>query len=85
MKIISLACLTGASFLIAGAAFAADVGSEITNAQTHAGLAASAANLDGVHMHMHHALNCLVGPKGDGFDSSQMNPCESCRVTVTVP
>ncbi|HEX4295887.1 MAG TPA: hypothetical protein VHZ29_17265, partial [Rhizomicrobium sp.] len=23
----------------------------------------------------HHALNCLVGPKGDGFDKSQMNPC----------
>jgi hypothetical protein len=24
---------------------------------------------------MHHALNCLVGPKGEGFDAGQMNPC----------
>jgi hypothetical protein len=75
MKIISLACLAGASLLIAGTAFAADLGSEINNAQTHAGLAAAAANLDGVRMHMHHALNCLVGPGGEGFDAKQMNPC----------
>jgi hypothetical protein len=42
---------------------------------THAGLAAQAADINGVHMHMHHALNCLVGPQGDGFDAKQMNPC----------
>jgi hypothetical protein len=75
MKAVSIACLAGASLFIAANAFAADVGSEITNAQTHAGLAAQAADLNGVHMHMHHALNCLVGPAGDGFDAKQMNPC----------
>ena len=75
MKSVSIACLAGASLFLATAAFAADIGSEITNAQTHAGLAASAANLDGVHMHLHHALNCVVGPAGDGFDAKQMNPC----------
>lgn len=75
MKTVSIACLAGASLFIAATAFAADVGSEITNAATHAGLAAKAADLNGVHMHMHHALNCLVGPGGDGFDAKQMNPC----------
>jgi hypothetical protein len=75
MKAASIACLAGASLFLATTAFAADLGSEITNAQTHAGLAASAANLDGVHMHLHHALNCVVGPAGDGFDAKQMNPC----------
>jgi hypothetical protein len=75
MKAVSIACLAGASLFLATTAFAADIGSEITNAQTHAGLAASAANLDGVHMHLHHALNCVVGPAGDGFDAKQMNPC----------
>ncbi len=75
MKTVYIACLAGASLLLSATAFAADLGSEITNAQTHAGLAASAANIDGVHMHMHHALNCLVGPGGDGFDAKQMNPC----------
>jgi hypothetical protein len=75
MKITSIACLAGASLLFSATAFAADLGSEITNAQTHAGLAASAGKIDGVHMHMHHALNCLVGPQGEGFDAKQMNPC----------
>jgi hypothetical protein len=75
MKFVSIACLASASLFLATTAFAADIGSEITNAQTHAGLAASAANLDGVHMHLHHALNCVVGPAGDGFDAKQMNPC----------
>ena len=75
MKAVSIACLAGASLLFSATAFAADLGSEITNAQTHAGLAASAGKIDGVHMHMHHALNCLVGPQGEGFDAKQMNPC----------
>ena len=44
-------------------------------AETHAGLAAKAGSLDGVHQHLHHALNCLVGPAGNGFDAKEMNPC----------
>ena len=73
MKIISLAA--GASLLLSTAAFAADLGSELTNAQTHAGLAAKAGTVDMVHTHMQHALNCLAGPGGDGFDAKVMNPC----------
>ena len=70
----------GAALLFSTCAFstgalAADVAAEIATAQTHAGLAAKAANIDGVHMHMHHALNCLVGAKGDGFDAGNANPC----------
>ena len=53
----------------------ADVAGQLTVAQTHAGLAAKAAAVDGVHMHLHHALNCLVGPGGAGFDAGQANPC----------
>jgi hypothetical protein len=76
MKLVTFAALAGAPLLFAATAFAAaDLGSEINNAQTHAGLAAAAADINGVHTHMHHALNCLVGPKGDGFDAKQMNPC----------
>jgi hypothetical protein len=66
--------LTGALSLIATCALA-DVKSEITTAETHAELAAKAATLDGVHMHLHHAVNCLVGPNGTGFDAKQINPC----------
>lgn len=54
---------------------AADLGSEIVSARTHAGLAAKASDLAGVHMHLQHTINCLVGPGGDGFDRKAMNPC----------
>jgi len=53
----------------------ADMHGELVTATTHADLAGQAANIDGVHMHLHHALNCLVGAKGSGFDAAQMNPC----------
>ncbi len=76
MKISSLATLTGTFLLIAGSAFAAvSLTAEISNARTHANNAANAPTIEAVHTHMHHAINCLVGPKGEGFDAAQMNPC----------
>jgi hypothetical protein len=56
------------------AAFA-DVAAQLTVADQHAGFAAKATNIDQVHMHLHHVLNCLVGPGGPGFDAGQANPC----------
>jgi hypothetical protein len=53
----------------------ADGASEKVTAQMHADLAAHAADLAGVHTHLHHTLNCLVGPSGAGFDAKEMNPC----------
>jgi hypothetical protein len=74
MKKISTVALLVAASLAAAPAFA-DVASELSIAQTHAGLAGKAAAIEGVHMHLHHALNCLVGPGGAGFDTTNMNPC----------
>src|SRR5690349_1913219 len=56
-------------------ALAADAGAEITNAAMHAGLAAQAGDIAGVHTHLHHAVNCLVGPAGPGYDGKELNPC----------
>ena len=56
-------------------ALAADLGAEITTAATHANLAAQADSINGVHTHLHHVLNCLVGPAGSGFDAKELNPC----------
>ena len=56
---------------------AADAAGEIVTAATHAELASKAGNLAGTQMHLHHALNCLVGPSGTGFDPSNLNPCAS--------
>jgi hypothetical protein len=65
--------------LIAGLALAApafaDAVSETVTAANHAELAAGASDLNGVHTHLHHVLNCLVGPGGPGFDAKELNPC----------
>ena len=67
-----------ALLLLPTAAFAAgDAAKEIATAKLHAGLAAKAADIAGVQMHLHHALNCLVGPSGSGYDPKQMNPCSA--------
>lgn len=53
----------------------ADTAAELNIAQNHAGMAAKATDLKTVQMHLHHAVNCLVGPGGQGFDPSNANPC----------
>ena len=72
MKKILIA--SAVAMLLPSAAFA-DIAAELATAQTHAGLAAKAPAIDGIHMHMHHALNCLEGPNGADFDKTNMNPC----------
>lgn len=52
-----------------------DPAKEISTAATHAGLAAKATDMKGTQMHLHHVVNCLVGPKGRGFDAAPGNPC----------
>jgi hypothetical protein len=54
---------------------AADLGAEIVSARAHAALAAKASDLAGLHMHLQHAINCLVGPGGDGFNAKTADPC----------
>jgi hypothetical protein len=58
-------------------ALAADAAKEAATGATHAGLAAKGATIEQVHMHLHHAVNCLVGPKGRGFDAKEANPCQA--------
>lgn len=59
------------------AALAADAAKEAATSGTHAGLAAAAGTIEQVHMHLHHVVNCLVGPKGQGFDAKEGNPCQA--------
>ncbi len=74
MKFIAVAAVAAVASFAALPALADEAG-ELAIAQTHAGLAGKATAIDGVHMHLHHALNCLVGPSGAGFDASNANPC----------
>jgi hypothetical protein len=66
----------GLSFLVAHPAAAADVTKQIATAEQHAGYAHAATDLKMVQTHLHHTINCLVGPKGKGFDAKALNPCK---------
>ena len=45
-------------------------------ASAHAGMAFGAKDLKVTHMHLHHVVNCLVGPAGKGFDANEADPCK---------
>lgn len=63
-----------AAGLIASPALA-DEHSEIVNAELHAGYANDYADITQAHMHLHHSLNCLVGPNGAGYAPKEIDPC----------
>ena len=42
----------------------------------HAGMALGASELKIAHMHLHHVINCLVGPAGKGFSTHYLDPCK---------
>lgn len=68
--------LTFASLPMVSPAFAS-VREEIATAAQHAGLAAASQSLKETHTHLHHTINCLVGPDGKSFDAKEMNPCKT--------
>ncbi len=62
--------------LVPEPAVAADAAQEVAMAEQHAGYAAGSDKLEMVHTHLHHTINCLVGPSGEGFDAKELNPCK---------
>lgn len=58
-----------------GVARAAEVSKEIATARQHAEYAADSSTIEMLHAHLHHTINCLVGPGGDAFDPEALNPC----------
>lgn len=84
----NLACAAVAVLLAAsGSALAADkikepapvyasgLSHELTQATLHANYAATATTIEEVQHHLHHVINCLVGPDAPGFIADAMNPC----------
>jgi hypothetical protein len=53
----------------------ADASTEIQTAAQHAQFASQATDIKMAHAHLHHTLNCLVGPKSKSFDKTAENPC----------
>ena len=82
-KLIAVAATAAqtAAVFTAGPAFAG-IGEELTIAQTHALLAFRSGGrgergIATAQTHLHHVLNCLVGPGGAGYDVTPplMDPC----------
>ena len=71
------AAALGFALLAAPASAEPQPAKEIEAAAKHAGFAAGSGDIDGVHTHLHHAVNCLVGPEGEGFAPKEMNPCKA--------
>ena len=71
----AVAGIAAFALLAAPQAFAADAKAEITIAAQHATLASAAGTIAGVHMHLHHTLNCIEGPNGADFSKKDLNPC----------
>jgi hypothetical protein len=72
------AAVMGTAFVFVGAfpALAGDAAQEVSVAAQHAGYAADALIITTAHTHLHHTVNCLVGPDGQGFDAKELNPCQ---------
>lgn len=75
--LMSSMALLGA-LLLASTALAqdGDAAKELATASTHAQLSEAAQSVAVADMHLHHVINCLVGPHGRGFDAAAGNPCK---------
>jgi len=72
----SLAVLGAVSLSATALAAGGDAAKEAATAAKHAQLAAASQSVAVADMHLHHVINCLVGPRGHGFDAKAGNPCD---------
>ncbi len=49
---------------------------ELDTAIYHGKALVDAGSADAMKAHLHHVINCIEGPLGKNFDSSELNPCK---------
>ncbi len=75
LLVIGIVSAVTASFSFA--AFAqSQATQEVSTAHAHALLAQGQTTVTAAHTHLHHVINCLVGPDGSGFNAAAGNPCK---------
>lgn len=72
----SIALLGTVTFTATALAAGGDAAKEAATAVQHAQLAAASQSVAVTDMHLHHVINCLVGPHGRGFYAKAGNPCK---------
>jgi len=92
MKTKLLAIAATLALCAAATAAFAGIGEELSLAQTHALLAYRTGGrgergITAGHMYLHHVINCLVGPGGDGYDLTQpdLGPGRNSAATAPSP
>lgn len=76
-KLLRSAAIAAALVLLATqSAAAADGRQEINTAALHASMAANASDQKTVQAHLHHVINCLVGPHSADYNSAEADPCK---------
>ena len=76
----ALSAIAVLGFALALPAFAAlnpEAHKEIGTAAQHAEFAVKGKNIEAVHQHLHHVINCIVGSGGAEFDGAAGNPCNN--------
>lgn len=73
---VRMTCLAVILALCPTLALAADLPIEISAAQITARSGSrNIGRIDDIHQRLQSAINCLVGPKGEGFSAAAPNPC----------
>ena len=75
-KLLELGIAAALATGISCAAFAQGAANEVSTAHAHALMAQNAKTVAQAHTHLHHVVNCLVGPNGSAFDAKAGNPCK---------
>ncbi|MGH8125764.1 MAG: hypothetical protein ACREPK_07950 [Rhodanobacteraceae bacterium] len=75
-KLVGITGVLAGGLAFAAFAQAPSAKGEISTAHAHAMMAKSANTVAMSHTHLHHVINCLVGPRGQGFDAAAGDPCK---------
>lgn len=76
LLVVGISGLLAGGLAFAAAAQTNSAKNEIDTAHAHALMAQTATTVAMAHTHLHHVINCLVGPDGKGFDASAGTPCK---------
>lgn len=76
LLVAGIAGMLACAFALPALAQGSSAQQEVNTAHQHAMFAQKADSVDMAHTHLHHVINCLVGPNGQAFDSNVANPCK---------
>lgn len=68
--VVAVSVALGSALSLTAMAAPGNANKEIATAIIHANVASQITNLDGVHLHLHHVLNCVLGPHSEQYSAA---------------